>query len=94
VPIALTGPLCRRRDCRRPEWKDGLCNRCWRLARLFGKDPLMFAYQPLGGYTDQRDADQLPWEEWERQARARGMAIADLLAQAPPPDATPPGRRE
>ena len=31
VPIAYTGAVCARRGCPRPEWKDGLCGRCWRL---------------------------------------------------------------
>jgi len=90
VPIAFTGPRCLRRDCPRPDWKDGLCGRCWRLARLFGKDPGMFAHEPLNGFRDARDAPQLPWEDWERKARARGVAIADLLAKGRPP--APPGR--
>jgi hypothetical protein len=84
VPIDLVGPVCVRRGCRRPLWKDGLCNRCWRFARLFGKDPGMLAYQPLDGYHDGKDAIELPWEEWEEEARGRGVAVADLLAEKPP----------
>jgi hypothetical protein len=75
VPIAYTGPVCSRRDCSRPEWQDGLCGRCWRLAKLFGRDPLMFAYEPMHGYADARDAVALPWADLDR-----------LLADPPDPD--------
>jgi len=85
VPIAFTGPTCARRDCTRPVWGDDLCGRCWRLAKLFGKDPRMFAYEPLNGYADARDAVALPWERLEREAAARGVGLADLLAR-PEPD--------
>jgi hypothetical protein len=77
--------MCARRDCRRPEWKDGLCARCWRLADLFGRDPRLFAYEPLNGYSGARDAVALPWEELEREARIRGVAPADLIARGPHP---------
>ena len=72
MPIAITGPVCARRGCTFPQWKDTLCNRCWRLAFMFGKDPLLFAYQPLDGYRDERDAVELPWD-----------ADASLLDQPP-----------
>jgi hypothetical protein len=72
VPIVSTGPVCARRGCRFPQWKDALCNRCWRLASMFDKDPLLFAYHPLDGYRDERDAVELPPE-----------AIARLLAERP-----------
>jgi hypothetical protein len=72
VPITSIGPVCARRGCSFPLWKDTLCNRCWRLATMFGKDPLLFAYQPLDGYRDERDAVELPWE-----------ALAGLLADRP-----------
>lgn len=39
---------------------------------MFGKDPLLFVYQPLDGYHDERDAVELPWE-----------AITGLLAEPP-----------
>jgi hypothetical protein len=39
---------------------------------MFGKDPLLFAYQPLDGYRDERDAVELPWE-----------ALTGLLADRP-----------
>jgi hypothetical protein len=65
MPVKLTGPFCARRGCGRPEWKDGLCSRCWRFARLFSKPPALLAYDPLDGYRDDRDAVELPWEEWE-----------------------------
>jgi len=81
MPITLVGPLCARRGCRRPDWKDGLCHACWRLAHLFGKDPRLFAYEPLRGYADERDAVALPWARWEAQARSEGRSVADLLAQ-------------
>jgi hypothetical protein len=77
VPIAFTGSTCARRDCPRPLWSDGLCVRCWRLARLFGKDPRMFAYEPLNGWTDACDTVSLPWAELER----------DLLGAPEAPDA-------
>ena len=72
MPIAYTGPTCARRDCARPVWKDALCVRCWRLARLFGKDPRLFAYEPLEGWTDDRDAVALPWERLERELLGGG----------------------
>ena len=65
MPIALTGPTCARHDCPRPAWSDGLCVRCWRLARLFGRDPRLFAYEPLNGYADAHDAVALPWHRLE-----------------------------
>jgi hypothetical protein len=65
VPIAYTGSTCARRDCSRPEWKDALCVRCWRLAALFGRDPRMFAYEPLHGWAGERDTVALPWEQLE-----------------------------
>jgi hypothetical protein len=77
VPIAFTGPTCARRGCPRPDWSDGLCVRCWRLARLFGRDPRMFAYEPLNGWADARDTVALPWGELER----------DLLAAPESPEA-------
>jgi hypothetical protein len=84
VPIAFTGSTCARRDCTRPVWSDGLCGRCWRLAKLFGKDPRLFAYEPLNGYADARDAVALPWEALEREAAARGMGLADFLVRLGP----------
>jgi hypothetical protein len=54
--------------------------RCWRFAQLFKKDPRMLAYKPLDG----SDAVELPWEEWEAEARKRGIALADLIAEPPP----------
>jgi hypothetical protein len=81
VPITFVGPLCARRGCGRPHWKDGLCARCWRFAELFGKDPRMLAYKPLDGYADGRDAVELPWEQWEEEARARGVDVVDLLVE-------------
>lgn len=41
----------------------------------------MFAYEPMYGYRDQRDAVELPWGRWEEEARARGVAIVDILAE-------------
>jgi hypothetical protein len=64
VPIRLTGPCCARRDCTRPSWKDDLCSRCWRLADLFGRDKRLFAFEPLNGYRDPRDAVELPWDRF------------------------------
>jgi hypothetical protein len=71
-----------------------MCHACGRLAHLFGKDPQMFAYEPLHGYRDHRDAVELPWDRWEQEARARELAVADLLAQAPEADPTESQRRE
>jgi hypothetical protein len=66
-----------------------LCNRCWRFAQLFRKDPRMLAYKPLDAYDGGQDAVELPWEEWEREARARGLDVVDLLVERrePPPSA-------
>ena len=73
MPIAYTGSTCARRDCSRPEWKDSLCGgRCWRLAAFFGKDPRMFADEPLHGYDDARDAVALPWDRLERDLLGGG----------------------
>jgi hypothetical protein len=82
VPITFVGQLCARRGCGRPHWKDGLCVRCWRFAELFGKDPGMLAYKPLDGRLD---SVELPWDEWERQARERGVDVVELLTEDPPP---------
>ncbi|HEV2769991.1 MAG TPA: hypothetical protein VGV40_07400 [Solirubrobacteraceae bacterium] len=41
----------------------------------------MFAYEPLHGYRDRRDAVELPWRRWEQEAQARGVAIADIVAE-------------
>ena len=82
VPITFTGPLCVRRGCRRPAYRDRLCGRCWRLARFFGKDLQMFAYEPLDGYQDDHDAVGLPWERWEK-VQARGGDVADLFPTPP-----------
>jgi hypothetical protein len=90
MPITYRGPFCARRGCRRPEWEAGLCNACARLARLFGKDPALFAYEPLHGYGDERDAVALPWARWEAEAATQGRTVADLLADAPPPPPPPP----
>lgn len=60
---------------------------------LFKKDPRMFAYKPLQGYGDELDAVEFPWEEWEREARTRGLNLTDVIARAggdeedPRPDA-------
>jgi len=48
---------------------------------MFGKDARMFAYEPMDGYRDGRDAVELPWERWEHEARARGVAVADIVAR-------------
>ena len=72
MPITYTGSTCARRDCARPEWKDGLCGRCWRLAALFGRDPALFAYEPLHGYEGDRDAVGLPWDQLERRLLGGG----------------------
>jgi hypothetical protein len=93
MPITFIGPVCARPGCRRPPWKDRLCANCWRLARLFSKDVEMFAYQPLHGYRDDRDAVELPWELWERDADARGLGLAELFAEAPGGQRFEPRRR-
>lgn len=83
MTIRLVGQVCARRGCQRPHWKDGLCVRCWRFAHLFGKDPQLVAYAPLGGYRGERDAVGLPWDAWEQEARARGTDLVDLLTERP-----------
>jgi hypothetical protein len=84
VPIEFVGELCARRGCGRPHWKDGLCVRCWRFAKLFGKDPRMLAYMPLDAYAGGTDAVELPWAEWEREARERGIDVVDVFVSRRP----------
>lgn len=84
MPIKPVGPFCARRGCERAAWKDALCCRCWRLAKLFEKDPRMFAYEPLGGYVDERDAVELPWERWQAEAEARDADVVSLFAEGAP----------
>jgi hypothetical protein len=45
----------------------------------------MLAYKPLDAYTGGQDAVELPWAEWEEEARARGVDVVDLLAEKRPP---------
>lgn len=89
MPIVSIGPVCARRGCQRPPWKDRLCARCWRFGHLFGKDLEMFAYEPLHGYRDDRDAVELPWERLEESG---GRGLADLFADPSAPDRSEPGR--
>lgn len=51
----------------------------------------MFAYEPLDGYRDKRDAIELPWELWEKEASTRGGDIISLFADASQdrPDSNP-----
>jgi hypothetical protein len=61
---------------------------------MFRRDPKMFAYEPLRGYgEDRRAAVELPWEEWSREAGARGIGVADLFATAAGEDGPAPGSR-
>jgi hypothetical protein len=78
MPITFVGETCARRDCSRPRWKDGLCVRCWRFAQLFRKDPRMLAYKPLEGGLE---SVELPWDEWEKEARARGVDVVEFLVE-------------
>ena len=84
MPIRSVGAVCARRGCPRPVWRGELCQACWRLARMFGKEPQMFAYQPLDGYRARDDAVTLPWERLEREATARGVGLADRIAEGRP----------
>lgn len=93
VPVTYVGPLCARRGCPRPAWNDGLCPACWRLARFIGKDPRLFAYEPLDGYRDARDAVELPWEQLERAAQAGGRTLAEQLGEGSPEDGLEHRRR-
>jgi hypothetical protein len=90
VTIRLVGQVCARRGCQRPHWKDGLCARCRRFAELFAKDPRLLAYVPLGGDKDQRDAVELPWGDWEREADERGVDLVDLLIEKSAREDDPP----
>ena len=40
-------------------------------------------YATLDGYADALDAIAFPWDDLERRAAARGVAVADLLAEPP-----------
>ncbi|MGI8749158.1 MAG: hypothetical protein ACR2J6_01155 [Thermoleophilaceae bacterium] len=90
MPFTYLGPLCARRGCVRPEHEDGLCARCRRLARFFGKPPELLAYEPVYGYKDDRDAVELPWERWEQEG---DLGVAALFAAPPPADRPAPQRR-
>lgn len=54
---------------------------------MFGKDPDMFAYEPLDGYRGERDSVALPWDSLEAEAQARGLGVADVLADPSSADA-------
>ena len=41
----------------------------------------MFAYEPVDGYRNDRDAVELPWERWEDEAGAQGKTVVDLIAE-------------
>ena len=45
----------------------------------------MFAYEPVDGYRDERDAVELPWEKWETEAVSRGESVVDLFTKPEPP---------
>ena len=51
---------------------------------MFGKDLQIFAYKPLHGYRGNDDAVELPWERWEEEAAARGLGVADAIAEGRP----------
>ena len=59
---------------------------------MFAKDPELFAYEPMHGYADGRDAVEWPWERLEQEARERGLALADLLNEMPRADGSERGR--
>lgn len=90
MPFIYIGPLCARRGCSRPEHEDGLCGRCRRLARFFGKHPQLLAYEPVYGYKDDRDAVEFPWAAWEQEVNRRGGSVADLFAEPPAADRPEP----
>lgn len=46
MPVVVTGPCCERPGCRWPHYHDGLCLRCYRLARTVGRDPAALAKEP------------------------------------------------
>ena len=81
MPVTKLGPTCARRGCSRPIWNDSLCGPCWNLCRLFRKDTRMFAYEPVDGYRGDRDAVELPWDQWETEAGARGESVVDLFTK-------------
>jgi hypothetical protein len=83
MPISSYGPMCERRGCRGPAWRDRLCPNCWRLGRLFGKHFALFVYEPVHGYRSDPDAVELPWDQWEQKASADGRGVAALFASAP-----------
>lgn len=85
MPVTKFGPTCARRGCQRPVWNDPLCGPCWQLSHLFNRNPRMFAYEPVDGYRSDRDAVELPWDQWETEAGARGESVVDLFAKPEPP---------
>ncbi len=50
----------------------------------------MFAYAPADGYSDDRDAVELPWSVWDQRAQARGGGVADLFAEPSAEDRSTP----
>ena len=85
MPVTNLRPHLRPPGLSRPIWNDSLCGPCWNLCRLFRKDTRMFAYEPVDGYRGDRDAVELPWDQWETEAVARGESVVDLFTKPDPP---------
>jgi len=60
------------------------------LVRFLEREPAMFAYEPADGYGDERDAVELPWNAWDREAQTRGGGVADLFAEPSAEDPSTP----
>jgi hypothetical protein len=79
MTIIRIGPACERPGCNRPVMEFGLCGPCLRLCRAMGRDPELFASEPLRGAAGHDQPTAPDWDELEREAARRGLSLAELI---------------